>query len=95
MSFQVVMDALLFVLQTVFEFVASIFAMLPNPDPFPEMIQEMGFENVGDVGAFAFWWCDQFIDMDMFITLALMWVELFPVAWVIMLIWRWIKATNN
>lgn len=56
-------DALNGVLQVITDFLNLIISVLPNPDPFAGLIEQMEPETAADMG-FAFYWLDAFIGVD-------------------------------
>lgn len=84
-------DIFLSILQVVSDAVTQLVSLLPNPDPFPEIINSIDFDAAGS-GLMAIWWADQFIDMEFITQLTLSWLFMFPIAWVIMMIWKWLRA---
>lgn len=71
----------------VYEVVSQLLSILPNPDPFPEIIDGMTID-AESMYTVAYFWMDQFIDMDAVIVMFGSWFMMFPFAWVIMWLWK-------
>lgn len=69
---QILGDAVNGVLQVVADFINLIISVLPNPDPFPEMIEQMGGATAADLG-FARYWLDAFIGIDVAVGMLAAW----------------------
>lgn len=66
---------------------------LVNPDPFPEIINDMTFDS-SDPLVQGWAWLNNFIDVGALLLVFQAWLEMFLLAWAIMLLWRWIKARS-
>lgn len=86
-----VADVFLSILRTVSDFITTLLGMLPNPDPFPEILDTLSLTST-DALAVAYYWLDQFFVADAVVTMLGLWFLMFPLAWVIMMLWKWIKA---
>lgn len=79
------------ILATVSDFITTLLGMLPNPDPFPEILDTIELSS-SDSLVVAYYWLDQFFIADAVITMLGLWFLMFPIAWIIMLLWKWVKA---
>ena len=79
------------ILEVVTNAITSLLGMLPNPDPFPGIIADMNFDAT-DSFRVAWYWLDTFIDMEIFLNVMTMWFSMFALAWIIQMLWKWIKA---
>lgn len=79
------------ILTVVSDSIASLVGLLPNPDPFPEMIAGMSVDTV-DAGRVAWFWLDNIIETEFFFSLMTAYFQMFSLAWIIQMIWKWIKA---
>lgn len=79
------------ILEVVTNAITTLLGMLPNPDPFPEIISGMTFDST-DAFRVAWYWLDTFIDMELFLSVMTMWFSMFALAWIIQMLWKWIKA---
>lgn len=66
---------------------------LVNPDPFPEIIESMEVSSADPI-AQGWAWFNNFVDVGAILLVFQAWLEMFLLAWAIMLLWRWIKARN-
>lgn len=81
----------LVILEVVSNSITTLLGMLPNPDPFPEIIANVDF-NAENGALFAGYWLDQFFDATFIIGITVSWLFMFPIAWIIMMLWKWLKA---
>lgn len=79
------------VLAVISDTISSLLGFLPNPDPFPEILDGLQI-SASDSFAVAYYWLDQFIIADAVITCIGTWILMFPLAWIIMMLWKWVKA---
>lgn len=79
------------ILTVVSNAITTLLGMLPNPDPFPAIIESLEF-GATDAVTVAYYWIDQFIIADAVISMLGTWFVMFPIAWIIMMLWKWIKA---
>lgn len=82
---------ILSILDAVTSAVASLLGFLPNPDPFPEILDNLTV-TATDGLVVAYSWLDTFFIADVVINMLGLWLLMFPMAWVIMWLWKWIKA---
>lgn len=84
-------EIFLSILATISESITTLLGMLPNPDPFPQIIDnlEMQADSIMPV---AYYWLDQFFYARIVIDALGTWFIMFPVAWIIMMLWKWLKA---
>lgn len=81
-------DLFLQILTVVSDMITALVGMLPNPDPFPAILEEVSLES-SDMMVIAYYWLDQFIMADAVITMFGLWFVMFPVAWIIQTLWKW------
>lgn len=79
------------ILATVSDSITALLSMLPNPDPFPEILDNMTLTGTESVSV-AYYWLDQFFIADAVVTVLGLWFLMFPIAWIIMMLWKWMKA---
>lgn len=79
------------ILGVVSDAITSFLGMLPNPDPFPEIIAGLEVDAV-DIGRVAWYWLDSFVETEFYFSLMTAFFEMFAVGWVIMMLWSWLKA---
>lgn len=91
MHFDAPIDVLVAIIDAVAGLIGDLAGLLPNPDPFPALLDGMTLD-AGDAAAIAYYWLDTFFIADAVITAITSWVLLFPVAWLIMTLWRWAKV---
>lgn len=84
-------EVFLAILGTVSDFISALLGMLPNPDPFPAILDDVAVQS-GDALTVAYYWLDQFFIADAVITVLGGWFVMFPLAWIIMMLWKWVKA---
>lgn len=82
---------LLQILRVVSDTISVLLGMLPNPDPFPAILDGIQLQS-NDALVVAYYWLDQFFMADVVIRVLGLWFLMFPLAWVIMMLWKWIKA---
>lgn len=87
----VVYDFFIAVLNGFIDVVAALLDVLPNPDPFPAMIDDLVVQG-GDVVAVAYYWLDAFFVADAVVQIFTAWFALFALAWVIQWLWRLIRV---
>lgn len=83
------------ILETVSNVITKFLSILPNPDPFPGILDNIEQQNLlGDNSMFAiaYYWLDSFFIADAIITMISLWFLMFPIAWIIMMLWKWLKA---
>lgn len=78
-------------LQVIADFINVIIGVLPNPDPFPAMIEEMAWVQ-GDVWSVSFFWLDSAISIDFFVSVMLVYTGLLISSAVFALVWALIKG---
>lgn len=88
----VVVDFFLDILEAIAGFFNSILEVV-NPDPFPEMIQNMQF-SADSPFVTAWAWINNFVDVGSMLLIFQSWLTMFVTAWAIMLLLRWIKARS-
>lgn len=79
------------ILGTVSDFITTLLGILPNPDPFPQILDELQLTS-SDSLTIAYYWLDQFVIADAVITMLGLWFLMFPLAWIILMLWKWVKA---
>lgn len=79
------------ILATVSNSITALLSLLPNPDPFPQILDGMTVTS-SDAMAVAYYWLDKFFIADAVITVLGLWFLMFPIAWIIMMLWKWLKA---
>lgn len=89
--FQVLGDAVNGVLQVIADFINLIIDVLPNPDPFPDIIENMSVSTTADIG-FAYYWLDAFVGVDYSTGLIIAWVTLMVASSVFAVVYWVIKA---
>lgn len=60
---QVLGNAVNGVLQVIADFLNLLITVLPNPDPFPEIIESLDTDTLADMG-FASYWLDKFCPLE-------------------------------
>lgn len=86
-----VLNAFLDILGAISEMIGSLLGMLPNPDPFPQILEQLELAGTDSVYV-AYYWLDQFFIGDVVVTCLGLWFGMFPIAWIIMMLWKWMKA---
>lgn len=87
-----VISVFLDILETIAGFFNEMLGLV-NPDPFPDIIDSLQFDaNSPLVQAWS--WINNFVDVGALLLVFQAWLEMFILAWAIMLLWRWIKARN-
>lgn len=81
----------LMVLNVVADSITTLLSMLPNPDPFPGIMQNISFDYV-DGYRVAWYWLDSAIEMELFLSVLTAWFEMFALGWIIQMLWKWLKA---
>ena len=79
------------ILTVVSNSITSLLSILPNPDPFPTIIESLELSGSEPVSV-AYYWLDQFFYADAVISVLGTWFLMFPIAWIIMMLWKWLKA---
>lgn len=82
------------ILNAINDAVGSLTSVVPNPDPFPPLIENMVIDN-GSFGARAFFYMNQFVDVGLIAGMILAWFPIFVGAWLIQMLWSWAKAKNK
>ena len=89
-------DLFLSILTVISETITALVGMLPNPDPFPQTIADFQQSYVSgglsDMFPVAYYWLDSFFIADAVITMLIAWFYMFPIAWIILMLWKWLKA---
>lgn len=63
------------VIQAVISFLNVVIDTIPNPDPFPVIIQNLDVSTAGNLG-FGFYWLDTFVGIDTTMLIITAWVGL-------------------
>lgn len=84
-------DAVNGVLQVIADFINLIISIIPNPDPFPEMIDNLGGSTAADLG-FARYWLDAFIGIDAAVIMLSAWAAVMVAGAVFAVIYWVVKA---
>ena len=79
------------ILTVVSDSITELLGMLPNPDPFPEILEDMDLSS-DDAGVQAYFWLNQFVDIPAVVAILAAWFTMFAIGWIIMMLWKWIKA---
>lgn len=79
------------ILTVVSNSITALLSILPNPDPFPEILQDLELNGTEFVSV-AYYWLDQFFYADAVVSSLGTWFVMFPIAWIIMMLLKWIKA---
>lgn len=79
------------VLDAITSAVATLLGFLPNPDPFPAILDELTL-STSDSIVVAYQWLNTFTYADVILESLSIWFLMFPLAWVIMWLWKWLKA---
>lgn len=88
---QFIQQGLLDVLTTIVSIISALVGVLPNPDPFPAMLDDM--ERGGNEAlTVAVYWLGQFVDIPGCVAAVESFFLMFALAWLIMTIWKWAKA---
>ena len=78
-------------LTTVVDIVTGVIGVLPNPDPFPDLITQLDTSG-NAVWMYAAYYLNQFVDVGMCSALIAGYFSMFASAWLIMTLWKWAKA---
>lgn len=73
--------------------ISSLVGLLPNPDPFDELLA-VGNLTGDPAAVLAFYWLNQFFDVSAIVAVIMTWLGMFALAWLIMMLWRWAKAVR-
>lgn len=84
-------DAVNGVLQVITDFINLIIEVVPNPDPFPEIIEDLPDSAAADMG-FTFYWADSFFGVDMCVNIISAWVAMMIASAVFAFIYWVVKA---
>lgn len=84
-------DVILAILGFVANAVGWLLGLLPNPDPFPEVLDELSITG-SEPWAVAWYWLSQFVDVPFAFEMLALFFTVFAVGWLIMMLWKWIKA---
>lgn len=84
-------EIFLSILEVVSNAITTLVGMLPNPDPFPAIIQQLNIDT-SDQATFAFYWLNNFVDLPMITGILAAYFTMFGLAWIIMMLWKWLKA---
>lgn len=88
---QFIQQGFLDVLTTIVSMISALIGVLPNPDPFPAMLDDM--ERGGNEAfTVAVYWLGQFVDIPGCVVAIETWFLMFATAWLIMTVWKWAKA---
>lgn len=79
------------ILRVVSDSISALLGMLPNPDPFPTILDSLSLDS-GNSLVVAYYWLDQFFMADVIVTMIGLWFVMFPLAWIIMMLWKWVNA---
>lgn len=79
------------VLQVIADFINLIISVLPNPDPFPAIVEELDVSNVGGVGM-AHYWLDAFVGVDFAVGVIGAWATLMVASSVFAVVYWVIKS---
>lgn len=74
--------------------IQPVAAILPNPDPFPTIIDSLSIDG-GSPGAIAYFYLNQFIDLNFIFGVMVTWFTMFGMAWLIQMLWNWAKLKNK
>lgn len=75
-------------------FVNSVANAVPNPDPFPPLIENLVIDD-GSIGAQAFFFINQFVDIGSILGILFAWFPMFAMAWIFQMLWTLAKAKNK
>lgn len=91
-----VQEILLSILAVVSDAITSLVGLLPNPDPFPQIIEQYAesgsWNGLEEIVPVVWYWLDSFFVADAVLSMLSLWFLMFPIAWIIMLLWKWLKA---
>lgn len=76
------------------DFVNAVANAVPNPDPFPAVIENLVIDD-GSIGAQAFFFINQFVDIGTIVGIFAAWFPMFAMAWIFQLLWTIGKAKNK
>lgn len=83
------------VILTVIGFLADavgwILGLIPNPDPFPQMLDDLQIEG-SEPWAVAWYWISQFVDVPLVVEWLFLMFSMFAVGWLILTLWKWVKT---
>lgn len=88
---QVLGDAVNGVLQVVADFLNLVISIVPNPDPFPEIIEGMSADTGADMG-FAVYWLNNAVDVNAVSALIAAWAGLMVASCVFAVIYWVVKS---
>lgn len=72
------------------DYIYTLLGMIPNPDPFPGIIADMNID-ISDGYRVAWYWLDAVCDMELVANIISYYFVMFPLAWFIMMLWKWAK----
>ena len=84
-------EIFLSILQVVSDSITALLSILPNPDPFPDILENLELET-SNAGVVAYYWLNQFVDVPGVTYILATWFTMFGIAWVIMMLWKWMNA---
>lgn len=84
-------EVFLDILTVISNSITELLSILPNPDPFPVIIENLELSGTEPV-AVAYYWLDQIFYADAVVSVLGTWFLMFPIAWIIMMLWKWLKA---
>lgn len=79
------------ILTVISDTITTLLGMLPNPDPFPAIINNLRIE-ASNPFAIACFWLDQFLDLSLIISFLEAFFSMFAIGWIILMLWKWLKA---
>lgn len=91
---QILQMALVAIINGLATFVGTIGRILPNPDPFPEIIENLTFGG-GDAAPIAFYWLNKFVDITTVTYVIVTWFVIFGLGWIYQFLWNLIKVKNK
>lgn len=84
-------EVILAILGFVVNAVGWLLGLLPNPDPFPTIIDNMTIQG-DEPWVVAWYWLSQFVNVPFVISVIGLFFSVFAIGWLIQMLWKWIKA---
>lgn len=78
-------------LQVVTNILNFLIDVLPNPDPFPGMIEEISWVN-GNVWSMGFYWMDTIFDMNFLVQILLFYAGVMAISALFAFIWMLVRS---
>lgn len=93
-TMQLVQYFIVAVLDILADLVSALAGVLPNPDPFPDMLDDIALEE-GSYFSSVFYVVNQFFDITAIVGIFTSWFTIFAMAWIIQMLWNMGKMKNK